>query len=69
MATKKTVSKKTTKKATAKAPVRANKNVQDMTPRECIQANKLLKMHVTIITVLSVAVCALVVALVLAIKN
>jgi hypothetical protein len=68
MATKKTT-KKSTKKSAAKAPAKINKSVQDMTPRECIQANKLLKMHVTIITVLSIAVCALVVALVLTIKS
>ena len=67
MATKKTA-KKTKKAAPKAAPVRY-KSISECTPRECIRENKLLRMHVTIITVLSVAVCLLVIALVLFIKQ
>ena len=68
MATKKST-KKTTKKAPAKAPVKHSKSVSECTMKECIQMNKVLKLHVTIITILSLVVCALVAALVLALKD
>ena len=63
MATK--TKKKTTRKAAkTSAPVR-RKSVSECTPRECIRENSDLKLHITIITVLSVIVCVLVAALVL----
>lgn len=68
MATKAKTTKRVTKKAPAKVPVK-HKPVGECTMKECIQANKMLKMHIMIITVLSVAVCALVIALVLALKD
>ncbi len=40
-----------------------------MTVKECMAASQILKMHMTVITVLSVIVCLLVVALVLALKD
>ena len=57
-AKKKTVRKAVTKPATRKA-------ASECSPRECIRENRELKMHITIITVLSVLVCVLVAALVL----
>ena len=62
MATK---TKKTTKK-TVCAPAK-RRAASECTPRECIRENRLLKMHVTVITVLSIVVCLLVAALVLVI--
>ena len=66
MATK--TRKKTTKRTVSNASPTRHKSVSDCTVRECIQENKVLKMHVTIITVLSVAVCLLVIALILAVR-
>lgn len=62
MATKKTT-KKTTKKA---APVATRR---EMSVKECVSQSSVLKMHMTVITVLACVVCALVVALVLALKD
>ena len=62
MATK---SKKATKKAAPKKTASKQRTISDYTVRECIRENKMLKMHVTIITILSIAVCALVFALVI----
>ena len=61
MATK--AKKKIVKKVAAKPAPR--KTAGECTPRECIRENRELKMHITIITVLSVLVCVLVAALVL----
>ena len=63
MATKKTT-KKTTKKA---APVKAA--ARDLSVRDCVSQSSVLKLHMTVITVLSCVVCALVVALLLALKD
>ena len=63
---------KTKKKAVKKAaPVAAKRRPAcECTPRECIRENSVLKMHVTVITILSVVVCMLVAVLVLvALKN
>ncbi|MBQ1528063.1 hypothetical protein IIZ77_00240 [Candidatus Saccharibacteria bacterium] len=65
MATKKSTKKTTTKAQAAKAPARN----RGMSVKECVVASQILKMHMTVITVLSCVVCALVVALVLALKN
>ncbi len=65
MATKKSAKKTTTKAKIAKAPAK----VRGMSVKECMAASQILKMHMTVITVLSCVVCALVVALVLALKN
>ena len=65
MATKKSAKKTTTKAKVAKAPAKA----RGMSVKECMAASQILKMHMTVITVLSCVVCALVVALVLALKN
>ena len=40
-----------------------------MSVKECMAQSQILKMHMTVITVLSCVVCALVVALVLALKD
>ncbi len=66
MATKKSTKKTTTKAKVAKAPA---KNSRGMSVKECMAQSQILKMHMTVITVLSCVVCALVVALVLALKN
>lgn len=63
MATKKSTKKTTTK---AKAPAKKNRG---MSVKECMAQSQILKMHMTVITVLSCVVCALVVALVLALKD
>ena len=65
MATKKSTKKTTIKAKATKAPA---KN-RGMSVKECMAASQILKMHMTVITVLSCVVCALVVALVLALKN
>ena len=65
MATKKSAKKTTTKAKVAKMPAKA----RGMSVKECMAASQILKMHMTVITVLSCVVCALVVALVLALKN
>ena len=68
MATKKTTKKTTTKAAAkaTKAPVNKNRG---MTVKECIAQSQMLKMHMTVIAVLSIIVCLLVLALVLALKD
>lgn len=58
MATKST--KKSTKKTASKTPATS---ARKMTARECIAAHEVLRFHVKIITVLSIAVCVLVAAL------
>ncbi len=65
MATKKSTKKTTTKVAKA-APARKSRG---MSVKECMAQSQILKMHMTVITVLSCVVCALVVALVLALKD
>ena len=62
MATK--TKKKTARKTVSRASA-PHKSVSDCTPRECIRENRYLKLHITVITVLSVIVCVLVTALVL----
>ena len=64
MATKKSTAKKksTPRKASAKKE-------RGLTVKECLAQSQVLKMHLTIITILSCVVCALVVALVLALKD
>ncbi|MBQ3294502.1 hypothetical protein IJG98_02125 [Candidatus Saccharibacteria bacterium] len=64
MATKKSTKKTTTK--VAKAPATRGRG---MSVKECMAQSQILKMHMTVITVLSCVVCALVVALVLALKD
>ena len=60
-----TKAKKTTKKTTAKAaPKKAG-----LTIKECMAQSQVLKLHMTVITILSFVICALVVALVLALKD
>jgi hypothetical protein len=67
MATK---SKKSTRKAAPKKSSAPRvKSVSECSPRECIRENKMLKMHVTVITVLSIVVGILVLALIMAIKD
>jgi hypothetical protein len=68
MATKKSTKKTTAKRKTAPKQA-SHKSVSECTVRECIRENAVLKMHVTIITILSAVVCLLVLALVLAIKS
>ena len=58
----------TAKKTTAKTVPVKHKPASECTMRECIRENKVLRMHITIITVLSVAVCLLVIALILFVK-
>lgn len=65
MATKKST-KKTVTKAKATKTSAGNRG---LTVKECMAQSQILKMHMTVITVLSCVVCALVVALVLALKN
>jgi len=67
MATKST--KKTAKKTAKRSAAPRTKSVSECSPRECIRENKMLKMHVTAITVLSIVVGILVLALVLTYKN
>lgn len=62
MATKKTT-RKTTRSA-AKAPAR-----RDLSVKECVSQSSILKLHITVITVLSCVVCALVVALMLVLNK
>ena len=64
MATKTT--KKTTKKTVARTAPR-NTTAREQI-RECIAEHDILRLHVTIITVLSLVVCALVAALILVLK-
>lgn len=62
--------KKSTKKTTTKAKAtKTSAGSRGMTVKECMAQSQILKMHMTVITVLSCVVCALVVALVLALKN
>ena len=65
MATKKSTKKTTTKAKATKAPAGSH----GMSVKECMAASQILKMHMAVITVLSCVVCALVVALVLALKD
>ncbi len=67
MATKKSTKKTITKARATKAPVRSGS--RELTVKECMAQSQVLKMHMTVITVLSCVVCGLVVALVLALKN
>ena len=62
---------KTTKKTTKTAPAKVAKKTasRGMSVKECMAQSQILKMHMTVITILSCVVCALVVALVLALKN
>ncbi len=62
-----TKAKKTTKKVTKSAPAKSVK--RGMTVKECMAESQILKLHMTVITILSCVVCALVVALVLALKD
>ena len=64
MATK--AKKKTSKPVKSSASTR-KKSVSECSPRECIRENRELKLHITIITILSVVVCLLVAVLVLVI--
>ena len=64
MATKKSTAKK--KSAPRKASARKDRG---LTVKECLAQSQVLKMHITIITILSCLFCALVVALVLDIKD
>lgn len=66
MATK--TKKKGTKTSKVAAPVK-HKCVSECTPRECIRGNKELRLHITVITILSVVVCMLVAALLLALTR
>jgi hypothetical protein len=63
MATK--TKKKGTKTNRVATPVK-HKSVSECTPRECIRGNRELRLHITVITILSVVVCMLVAALLLA---
>ena len=66
MATKK---KTTTKKTAAKkAPVKAAP-ARQKTVRECINESDVLRFHVTITTILSLVVCALVAALLITLTD
>lgn len=53
---------KTTSRASAQVK---HKPVNECTPRECIRGNRELRLHITVITILSVVVCMLVAALLL----
>ena len=66
MATKKST-KRTTSRTAAKAPAKTSR--KDMSVKECMAQSSVLKLHITVITVLSFVVCALVVALFFALKR
>ncbi len=62
-----TAKKKSTKKIVKAAPRRVSN--RGMTVKECMAQSQILKLHMTVITILSCVVCVLVVALVLALKD
>ena len=58
--------KRTVKKAAHKTVAPAKRKfASECTPRECVRENRELKIHLAVITVLSVMVCVLVAALVI----
>ena len=60
---------KSVKKSTTKKPAKAAAPSKRATVRECINANEILKLHVTVITVLSFIIAILVAVILLTLAS